>query len=631
MPTMQPLSDGAKIQLEPTSTVFCRVVTKAALDIDNQTQAITLRMATLFPCEGPTEDYRIPAETTWTTLVLVEAMGRFRAHHTVALTDQIHRFAELHAATQWNIVEHSFSTAVDERTELTEIRRAERGNAVAKVKKVLSYVVGLVNYYEQRVTSPSHRRAASSKLIQEVFAKGLQELRDHWLAPSTGRLVGHLAGMRALDVSQLPFGSAVKKTLLADLLRPLDDLLQPRDRMLRAGWVGYSKVSSAMSAAVASIFTAVTTDISEGNYAEVKRFLDSCDRSDAEQARWLSGVAKALTALVHDKVTAAKAVTQRTELAHPAVKSDVDALTGEYTALCALRDTLHTYLDPPLREVLDQGIMGVRRTATAEASQHFEIAATAASQGRFAECERSLQLLECLLVGSFHTCSEAMVWDGVAASDCSTVRAKVVAYVSAARESYDAAFLRVIYWLTDNSCKLSEDSVAVLRDALATSPPRAVISNLEHAADIAAKTKGTSDKAAVFYAAQAEALIAHLSKQIFNVLGVLKQSLCSSEQRLALLKLPQLSASCLSEAIWANVGTAILEQIDRCNLDNSTVGNEEDGTAAAASANAQETVGTTVSVEGYQTSKAIEGRTAKGWLTTMQVYLTNDSTVASSL
>jgi hypothetical protein len=603
---MQPLSDGAKLQLEPTvfmgpSTAFDRVVTKAALDIDNQTQALTLRMATLFPCEGPMEDYRIPAETTWTTLVLVEAMGRFRAHHTGALTDQIHRFAELHAATQWKIVERAYSTVVDERTELTETGLAERRRAVVKMNKVLSYVVGLVNFYEQRAASPNHRRAASSKLIQEVFANRLQELRDHWLSPSTGSLVVHLAGMRALDVSQIPFGSAVKKTLLAELLRPLDDLLQPRDRALRAGWVGYAKVSAVMSAAMASLITAVTSNISEGKYAELRSFLESCNRSDIAQACWLNGVSKALAAHVHGKVAAAIAMAQIIEPARPALESDVGAVTEGYTALSTLRDTLHTYLDPPLREVLDQGIMGVRRTATAEACRQFGLATTAASQGCFAECEAALQLVECLLVGTYgsvHAYNEATLFNGPAAADCiepSAVRAKIEAYVSAVRELYADAFLRVLYGLMAEPTQSNEGAVArsqpgggadtlsrdaegtdgylvvslpspeKLRATLLHKPPQVIVSSLLSAAAVARRysATGLAQEVATFYTSQAEALIQFLTNKIVGVVSLPDTAVRAPHFAVDLLVELTRSASCLPEAVWAEVAPAVSRQLVR--------------------------------------------------------------------
>jgi hypothetical protein len=219
-------------------------------DMNKQNEALVARMAMLFPCEGTLEDYQLHAEATWSTLLLVDALTHSAPQHTGALIEQIHRFAVLHAAALTEVVGSAFSTVTDETSAVSEEGLTERRSAAAKMKKVLTYLQDRVSFYEQRSTFPNYRVAASSELIKVVFAGGLRSLRDHWIAPGTGRLIAYLEGMRVLDGSKLPPHCANRHAQIAECLSPMDDLLQPRDRALRAGWVGYAKLGAGLSAAV---------------------------------------------------------------------------------------------------------------------------------------------------------------------------------------------------------------------------------------------------------------------------------------------------------------------------------------------------------------------------------------------
>jgi hypothetical protein len=369
----------------------------AAFDIAQQTDALAKRLAPLFPCDGPLEEYRIPAEATWTAIVFVDTIGRLGGHLTAPLVDRINRFSVAHAAAQASALKTAFSLVTDEQCTLTEAARAERCIAAARLMKALSYVRDTVHFHEQRLTHSDYRTASSSELMKEVFTGELRSLRDHWLEPVTGRLVAHLENMRAFEGSQLPLDRAIRHVQIAECLSPMDDLLQPRDRALRAGWVGYAKLRSTLSDRVTSLVANLATAISEGRYSEAHKSLASYDRDDVAQAGWLNVVLRSLAAHAQEKVAAAKTKVQQLDLSQPSAVQDVGAVVESYTALCSLRGSLYIHFE----EMLTQGIIEVRSSVMVAACELVKLANAAAAARDHAQGEDTLRLVERLLIGVY--------------------------------------------------------------------------------------------------------------------------------------------------------------------------------------------------------------------------------------
>jgi hypothetical protein len=235
----------------------------AAFDIVQQADALAKRLAPLFPCDGPLEEYRIPAEATWTAIVFVDTIGRLGEHLTAPLVDRINRFSMAHAAAQASAIESAFSIVTDEESTLTDAALAERRSAAAKLVEILSYVRDLVHFHEQRSAHSDYQVASTSELMGVVFAGQLQALRDDWLCSGDGKLFQYLAALRSSATdSGLHLLHFTMKANIAEHLSPLDDLLRPQVSAGCESWAGYARLSLELSSEVAAHPRTVADDIS---------------------------------------------------------------------------------------------------------------------------------------------------------------------------------------------------------------------------------------------------------------------------------------------------------------------------------------------------------------------------------
>jgi hypothetical protein len=567
-------------------------VRAVAADFGNELDALATRLQPFFPSEDTQEGYEIPAEATWAAVLLVETVGGFSGYNASALVSSVRGFAAVHVARQLTVIEKTYLSVTDEKSVLTEAGLAERHGAAAQLKQALSYVQSLVGFYEQRTTQPADDVPCASELIKVVFAGDLQTLRDDWLAPGSGTLAAHLAGMR--EASELTFVRAVRKACVAECLRPLDDLLQPQDSSARADWAGYAKVSADLASVVTGLAHAMTASISEGKYAEAQKFLEACDRSDFAQAAGLEVPLQVLATHVQAKVASAKALAQRLDLREPTADRDVDAVVKAHAALCTLRELLFSSLDQTFEVSATQDITDMQDAAMTAASAHVQVADSAATQGRFAECETALLLVQHLIVGfygSMHTYGVAMgETDAADRVNVRAVRSKVSAYVKSARDAYDAVFRKTADCFEPAQAPPNQagDSVgspldegdgapragnhttatapftaANLSAVLASVPPKDIVASLTSASTAAERgfTEGMVKGANKFYDNEAAALRTYLTDQIKTLVALTEDRDHSYDLRLAVLLQLQQTSSNLPEDVWVDLSPAVLQQL----------------------------------------------------------------------